>query len=71
MKKAVDARGLNCPLPVLKTLAAVEEGCDEVEVLVDHEAARQNVARFAASRGFLVEVNDAGRGEWLLRLRQG
>lgn len=70
MKKVIDARGLNCPLPVLKTKAALEEGGDELEVLVDHEAARENVARYAESRGFLVEIREAGRGEWQLLLRK-
>lgn len=68
--KVVDARGLNCPLPVLKTRAAFEEGCDELEILVDHEAGRENVTRFAASQGFLVEIKEAGRGEWRLVLRR-
>jgi tRNA 2-thiouridine synthesizing protein A len=71
MNKVVDARGLSCPLPVLRTKAALEEGYDEVDVLVDHEAGRENVARFAAGSGFQVEIEDAGRGEWRLLLRKG
>lgn len=70
MKKEIDARGLSCPLPVLKTRAALEEGCEEVEVRVDTGVARENVARFARSRGYAVAVKQSGEGEWLLCLRK-
>jgi len=71
MKKVIDARGLSCPLPVLKTKAALEEGHAELEVRVDNGAARENVIRFARSKGYSVEVKEAGGGEWFLCLRKG
>lgn len=70
MEKVVDARGLSCPLPVLKTRAALEEGYTEIEVRVDSGVARENVARFSRSRGYLVEVKEAEGREWLLYLRK-
>ncbi|MFW6054682.1 MAG: sulfurtransferase-like selenium metabolism protein YedF, partial [Thermodesulfobacteriota bacterium] len=49
----INALGLACPAPVLKTKEALEEqAADEITVLVDNEAARENVARFLASKGF-------------------
>lgn len=48
MKKSIDARGLQCPLPVIETkklLKAMTEG--EVTVLVDNEIAVQNLTKMA------------------------
>lgn len=59
--KTIDARGLACPAPVLQTKAAVEqEGLTELSVLVDNEAARQNVCRFLESAGFSVRPEKQG-----------
>lgn len=50
MEKTVDARGLECPKPVLMTKRALEE-IEEGNVLaiVDTEIARDNVIKFAKS----------------------
>ncbi|MDA3834333.1 MAG: sulfurtransferase-like selenium metabolism protein YedF, partial [Spirochaetales bacterium] len=51
----IDCRGFACPAPVLKTKEAVEtRGLNELTVIVDNEAARQNVGRFLESRNFEV-----------------
>lgn len=52
----IDARGLECPKPVLKTKERLAETSSVFTVLVDNEAARDNVSRFAASAGCSVEV---------------
>ncbi len=55
----VDARGLSCPQPVLKTKEALEsinEGI--VEVLVDNPASKENVKRFAEKMGCNVEIKE-------------
>ncbi len=56
----VDARGLLCPEPVVCTQRAVKDGTKELTVLVDAEAARENVTRFAVSRGYDVGVRQEG-----------
>ena len=56
----VDARGLLCPEPVVKTQRAVKDGADELTVLVDAEAAKENVTRFAVSRGYDVSAAQNG-----------
>lgn len=56
----VDARGLLCPEPVVRTQRAVKDGLSELTVLVDAEAAKENVTRFAASRGYNVTINQEG-----------
>lgn len=65
--KTVDARGLLCPEPVVLTQRAIADKPDSVEVLVDAVAARENVTRFAGSRGYGVTVAEEG-GEYRLTL---
>jgi selenium metabolism protein YedF len=61
MPKIIDLSGLACPLPVIRTKEALEGG-ETVEfiVVVDNDAARDNVSRFAQSRGCTVTVAQAG-----------
>ena len=55
MKTTVDARGLSCPQPVLMTLDEIKKNAaDEILVLVDTEASKENVSRAAESRGWKV-----------------
>lgn len=57
--KILDCRGMACPKPVIMTkkeLEAMQTG--ELEVIVDNEAARENVSKFAASQGFGFNVTE-------------
>jgi len=54
----VDARGLLCPEPVVLTQRAIKDGTVQVTVLVDAVAAKENVTRFAVSRGYDVSVSE-------------
>ena len=59
--KSIDCRGLTCPAPVLTTKEAIEkETLRELAVLVDNEAAKQNVSRFLESQNFEVTVESDG-----------
>jgi len=60
MSEEVDARGLACPEPVVRTRNALNKGVQELEVLVDNPTARDNVCRFASSQGCRVEVEEEG-----------
>lgn len=61
MPKILDLTGLACPLPVVRTKEALEQESDQgLIVVVDNIAARDNVTRFAESRGCKVEVAPAG-----------
>lgn len=65
----IDARGLACPLPVLKVQQAVKKDAPAaLEVLVDNEAAVQNVTRFANNSGYRVEVKELEDEEYSLTL---
>lgn len=57
--KVVDCRGMACPRPVIETKKALEEGAGKALLaIVDNEAARENVSRFARNAGFHVEVEE-------------
>ncbi len=70
--REIDARGLACPAPVLRTKAALEqEGADRVKVVVDNEAAQENVKRFLESKGFSVALDRRGSDYSILGTRGG
>ncbi len=46
MRQIVDARGLQCPQPVVLTSKAITVA-DQVTVIVDNAVARENVTRLA------------------------
>ena len=48
----IDTSGLSCPEPVLRTKKALKNKPQTIEVLVDNEAALQNVTRFLDSLGY-------------------
>lgn len=57
MSKIVDARGLNCPQPVILTKQAMEQNADEeIVTLVDNVTALENVSRLAKSQNYDVTV---------------
>lgn len=65
--KTIDCRNMACPLPVVTVKRALEEAAGEsVKVLLDDGAPRENVARFAVNRGFLVEESVVENGYALL-----
>jgi len=69
--KKIDCRGLACPQPVMETKKALDrsEG-QEVLVLVDNPAARENVSRFAGGQGYQIDVTDE-KGYSAIRIRKG
>jgi len=61
MKKSIDAKGLACPQPVIMSRKAMMAGqLDEIEVIVDNDAARENVVRFLKFTGAAPSVASAG-----------
>ena len=62
MAKTLDARGLACPGPVLMVKDVVErDHLDLFEVIVDSEAAKENVSRFLGSQHFSVTASQEGK----------
>lgn len=72
MSDFIDARGQACPAPVLMAKEAVErDNPAAVNILVDNEAARQNVTRFLESSKYTVESTPMESGFEITGSREG
>jgi selenium metabolism protein YedF len=72
MTKILDARDLACPAPVLMVKNAVEkEHLSQFEIIVDNEAAKENVSRFLGSQNFDVTALQEGNDYKISARRQG
>ncbi len=61
MPRTLDCTGLPCPQPVLQCKQCLDnENPAELAVLVDNDAARENVSRFLATRGYATRVEREG-----------
>jgi len=61
--ETLDCKGLACPSPVLKTKELLEsKKPDSLRIVVDNEAASQNVSRYLKSQGFQPVVDNAEGG---------
>jgi selenium metabolism protein YedF len=61
MPMELDCRGLACPAPVLQTKQKIEkEHLLEINVIVDNQAAKENVSRFLGTQKFEVTVEQRG-----------
>lgn len=61
----LDARGLSCPEPVLLLRRAMASGEAAYQIVVDNQAARENVSRYAQNQGYQVTVAQR-EGEYIL-----
>jgi selenium metabolism protein YedF len=68
MTTTVDARGLACPQPVVRTRKAMQQA-DRVVTLVDNETSLTNVSRMAEKAGWTVGVVSEG-DEYRIELTQ-
>lgn len=60
MNKQVDARGMNCPLPVIHTKKALEEiEKGTITTIVDNEVAKENVLKLAKSMDLKVDIKQS------------
>lgn len=60
--KTIDCTGKTCPLPVIETKKALEEGhVDTLAVIVDNPTSLENVMRFLQSQGFSVSVMEENK----------
>ena len=70
--ETVDARGLSCPQPVLMTLDALKKTtADEILVLVDTEASKENVSRAVERQGWKVTGMTAQDDTYRLEIHKG
>lgn len=72
MAKTIDARGLSCPQPVLMTLDEIKAGkADEIIVMLDNDASKENVSRAAVSRGWTVAEVGEKDGVFNVTIKKG
>ncbi len=65
----VDARGLSCPIPVVRSKKAIDENPgDKILVIVNEATQRDNVTRLAKSRGYNIKVEEV-QDEYRLELK--
>ena len=72
MSKVVDAKGLSCPQPVILALNAIKKAADdELIILVDTDASKENVHRAAKAQGW--EATDIKQEDdgYKITLRKG
>ncbi len=72
MTNELDCRGLACPAPVLQVKEVLEKGVpDSLTVIVDNEAAWQNISRFLEYRDFQVSIEKSGHDFRVVGTRTG
>jgi selenium metabolism protein YedF len=71
MPKIIDARGLPCPQPVLKTKEAVERFKGEsIVIMVNSRESSNNVERFLSNSGVTIERIEEKDGEFHIHTRE-
>lgn len=66
----IDAKGLNCPMPVLLAKKQFESGDSHFSVIVDNQTAVQNLTRLAEGQGATVAVSET-EGLFTVELQKG
>ncbi|MFC1717407.1 sulfurtransferase-like selenium metabolism protein YedF [Candidatus Poribacteria bacterium] len=70
MSKVLDARGWECPQPVIETRKALQSE-NILTVIVDNRAARENVSRLASKSGYQTRVEEKDDGVYIHIERDG
>lgn len=58
MNKVLDAKGKECPMPVIMAKKEIDSGNDSFVVEVDNDIAVQNLKKLANNQGFAVSVEE-------------
>lgn len=56
MNKIIDAKGKNCPIPVIMSKKEIDAGNNEFLIEVDNKIAVENLKRLANSQGLIINV---------------
>lgn len=70
MSKNIDARGKNCPMPVIMAKKEIEQGGKFFTVQVDNKIAVENLKKFANSQGYEVSI-EAANGDFNVKFSNG
>lgn len=69
-KYRLDAKGMACPLPVVKTKKLLEEH-DAVETTVDNFTATQNLGKLAEQLNYNIDVKEVSKDEYIVTIHKG
>ncbi|WP_370829926.1 sulfurtransferase-like selenium metabolism protein YedF [Clostridium sp.] len=58
MKKIIDAKGKNCPMPVIMAKKEIDAGVKFFEIEVDNKIAVENLKKLANSQGFTTRIEE-------------
>lgn len=58
MSKMIDAKGKNCPIPVIMAKKEIDAGEQELIIEVDNSIAVENLKKLANSQGFYTDVKE-------------
>ena len=58
MKKFIDAKGKNCPMPVIMAKKEIDAGVKFFEIEVDNKIAVENLKKLANSQGFTTIIKE-------------
>ncbi|WP_133016140.1 sulfurtransferase-like selenium metabolism protein YedF [Clostridium cuniculi] len=58
MKKFIDAKGKNCPMPVIMAKKEIDAGVKFFEIEVDNKIAVENLKKLANSQGFITTIKE-------------
>ena len=58
MKKIIDAKGKNCPMPVIMAKKEIDAGVKFFEIEVDNKIAVENLKKLANSQGFTTTIEE-------------
>lgn len=67
MKRVIDARGLQCPMPLIQAKQAMEE-VSTIEIYVDNEIAVQNLIKLAQQKQYNIYHNKQDEHTFLVEL---
>ena len=67
MSEFINAKGLNCPQPVVLTKKALDN-FNDVTVLVDNDTAVENIKRLAESNGCKIDITNLDDGTYKINL---
>ncbi len=66
----IDARGLSCPEPVVRTRRAMRQSAAaDLTVVVSEQVSAENIQRMAATSGWQVAIDRQSDEIWLLLTR--
>ena len=66
----IDVRGLSCPMPVIKTKKAMDQGAKDLLVVGTSQVSKENVLKLARSQGYKAELPVDGKDEWEMKLNK-